>query len=97
MHREYHRQGVFFRYSIYAINNTGQPGFIIHILSTVCGNKKVQKAFALQLAADANMRGVDAGPLINASVVEGLTSLLIGINARYKVKGAGIRITGLEG
>jgi predicted dinucleotide-binding enzyme len=42
------------------------------------------------------MRGLDAGPLQNAVVVEGLTAVLIGINIRYKVKGAGIRITGLE-
>jgi hypothetical protein len=27
-------------------------------------------------------------------VVEGLTSILLGINKRYKIKGAGIRITG---
>jgi hypothetical protein len=33
--------------------------------------------------------------LENASVVEGITALLIGINIRHKVKGSGIRITGL--
>jgi len=38
---------------------------------------------------------VDAGPLANASVVEGLTALLIGMNARHKVKSSGIRITGI--
>jgi hypothetical protein len=41
------------------------------------------------------MRFVDAGPLENARLVEPLTALLIGINRRYKVHGAGIRITGL--
>ena len=42
------------------------------------------------------MRGIDAGPLANAVVVEGLTPVLIGINKRYKARGAGIRITGIE-
>jgi predicted dinucleotide-binding enzyme len=41
------------------------------------------------------MRGVDAGPLQNASVAEGLTAVLIGINIRHKIKNAGIRITGI--
>ena len=61
----------------------------------VCGNKRAQKAVVEQLVVDAGMRPVDAGPLVNASVVEGLTALLIGINRRYQVKGAGIRVTGL--
>lgn len=42
------------------------------------------------------MRGIHAGPLANSAAAEALTSLLISINKRYKVKnGAGIRITGL--
>ncbi|HOU12523.1 MAG TPA: NADPH-dependent F420 reductase [Anaerolineae bacterium] len=61
----------------------------------VCGDKKAAKAIAIQLAEDIGTRGIDAGPLLNAKVVEGLTSVLIGINIRYKVPGSGIRITGL--
>ena len=61
----------------------------------VCGDSNEAKMVALQLVTDAGMRGWDAGPLDNAVVVEGLTSILLGINRRYKVKGAGIRITGL--
>lgn len=61
----------------------------------VCGDDAQAKAAAMELAARARMRGVDAGPLQNAVVVEGLTAILIGINLRYKVKGAGVRITGL--
>lgn len=61
----------------------------------VCGDDAAAKAMALELAARAGMRGIDAGPLQNAVVVEGLTAVLIGINLRYKVKGAGVRITGL--
>jgi hypothetical protein len=39
---------------------------------------------------------VDGGKLENARIVESLTALLIGINRRYKVPGAGMRITGLQ-
>ncbi len=61
----------------------------------ICGDKGADKAIVEQLCADASMRGVNAGPLQNASVVEGLTSVLIGINIRHKIKNAGIRITGI--
>ena len=44
----------------------------------------------------AGMRGVDAGPLANAIAVEALTPVLLYINKAYKVKGAGIRITGID-
>jgi len=42
-------------------------------------------------------RYVDAGRLENARVVEAITALLIGINRRYRVHTAGLRITGIEG
>ena len=41
------------------------------------------------------VRAVDGGRLENARVLEQITALLVGINIRYKVHGAGIRITGL--
>jgi NADPH-dependent F420 reductase len=62
----------------------------------VCGAKAADKAIAIQLANEAGLRGVNAGSLQNASVVEGLTSLLIFVNINQKVKDAGIRITGLD-
>jgi len=62
----------------------------------VCGDDKEARAEAIALAEAAGMRGLDAGPLQNAVVAEGLTAVLIAINKRYKVKKAGIRITGLE-
>jgi len=61
----------------------------------VCGDDKAAKAEAIALAEAAGMRGIDAGPLQNSVVVEGFTSVLIGINIRHKVKGAGIKITGI--
>jgi NADPH-dependent F420 reductase len=61
----------------------------------VCGDDKEAKAEAIALAEAAGMRGIDAGPLQNGVVVEGLTAVLIGINIRHKAKGAGIKITGI--
>ena len=51
-----------------------------------------------QIVAIANVvatRGIEGGPLANATAAEALTSVLIAINRRYKVPGAGIAITGL--
>lgn len=62
----------------------------------VCGDDKAAKAEAIALAEAAGMRGLDAGPLQNAVVVEGLTSVLIGINIRNKIKNAGLKITGID-
>ena len=61
----------------------------------VCGDDKEAKALVIRLAADAGMQAWDAGPLANSVVPEGLTSVLIGLNARYKVKSSGIKLTGL--
>jgi 8-hydroxy-5-deazaflavin:NADPH oxidoreductase len=61
----------------------------------VCGDKKDDKAVALQLCEDAGLRGVNAGALQNARAVEEFTAVLIAINIIHKVKSAGIRITGL--
>lgn len=61
----------------------------------VCGDDKEAKAAVIQLAADAGMTAWDAGPLANAVIAEGLTSVLIGLNLKYKVKSSGIKITGI--
>ncbi|MEZ4623086.1 MAG: NADPH-dependent F420 reductase [Caldilineaceae bacterium] len=61
----------------------------------VAGDKKAAKEQAIELAEAAGFVGIDAGPLANASVIEGLTAVLVWINIRHKVKGSGIRITGL--
>ncbi len=61
----------------------------------VCGDDRAAKQRVIRLAEDIGMRGIDAGPLVNAKAVEAMTSVLIGINIRYKVHGSGIRITGL--
>lgn len=60
----------------------------------VCGRSKQARAQVLQLVKAAGLVGWDAGALANAVVVEGLTSILIGISMRHKVEHPGIRITG---
>jgi NADPH-dependent F420 reductase len=60
----------------------------------VCGDVPLAREQVLHLVEAAGLTGWDAGPLQNAMVVEGLTSVLLGINKRYKMRGAGIHITG---
>jgi NADPH-dependent F420 reductase len=50
----------------------------------------------IKLAGTVGNRGVDGGALANSAAAEALTSVLIAINRKYKVKGAGISITGLS-
>jgi 8-hydroxy-5-deazaflavin:NADPH oxidoreductase len=40
-------------------------------------------------------RYVDGGRLANARIVESITGLLVGVNQRYHISSAGIRVTGL--
>lgn len=61
----------------------------------VCGNDRSACDVAIALCADIGLRGFYAGPIGNSAAAEALTSVLITINRRYKVLGAGIRITGL--
>lgn len=61
----------------------------------LCGNDPGAKQAAGELATCLGLRIVDCGPLTNAGPLEGITALLATINRRYKLKGAGIRITGL--
>ena len=61
----------------------------------ICGEKAADKDIVAALCRDAGMRGINAGALANATVAEGLTAVLLGINIRHKISGAGIQITGL--
>lgn len=63
----------------------------------VFGNDAAARGVVVELAQDMGLRGIHAGPIGNAVVGEALTAVLIGINVRYKIPGAGIRITGLPG
>jgi hypothetical protein len=61
----------------------------------VCGTGKEARQTVINLARDAGLTAWDAGVIENAVVVEGLTSVLIGLNIQHKVGSAGIKITGI--
>jgi len=60
----------------------------------VFGNDRSARDSVIALAEAIGTRGIDGGPIANSVAAEALTSILIGINRRYKVDGAGLRITG---
>jgi 8-hydroxy-5-deazaflavin:NADPH oxidoreductase len=61
----------------------------------VCGDDVQARETVIALAQAIGLRGFHAGPIANSAAAEALTSILISINSRYKVPGAGIRITGV--
>lgn len=61
----------------------------------VCGNDEQAKGLALELAGKVvSGRALDAGPLVSARALEGMTAVIVNLNKRYKGH-AGIRVTGL--
>jgi 8-hydroxy-5-deazaflavin:NADPH oxidoreductase len=62
----------------------------------VTGSDKESRSLVLDLVRDTGLFGVDAGPIENSVVVEGMTSILIGINKQFGVNASGIRITGIQ-
>lgn len=73
----------------------GDPDTHVDCDVLVTGDDEAAKADVMLLVEAAGMRGIDAGPLSNAVAAESLTPVLLYINKKYGVKGAGIRITGL--
>jgi NADPH-dependent F420 reductase len=61
----------------------------------VVGSSKAVRETVIGLVQAAGLVGWDAGPLENAVVIEGMTSILIGLNRQFRVKSSGIRITGI--
>ena len=82
-----------------AFHNVGaaklQNGGPIECDVLVCGDDKEARETVISMTSALGMRGIDAGPLANSAAAEALTSILIGINRRYKVDCAGIQITGI--
>ena len=62
----------------------------------VAGDDARAKGVAIGLVRDLGMRGLDAGPLVNAIALESLTPVLIHLNRTYKSQGAGIVFTDLS-
>lgn len=84
--------GAFHTLSAGALNDVDTP---IDSDVLVCGSKDAKATVKVLVEAVPNLRFIDAGPLESARVVEPITALLIGINHRYGIRRAGIRITGL--
>jgi 8-hydroxy-5-deazaflavin:NADPH oxidoreductase len=62
----------------------------------VTGTDKESRVEVVELVKDTGLFGLDAGPIENSVVVEGMTSILIGINKQFGVHASGIRITGIQ-
>jgi 8-hydroxy-5-deazaflavin:NADPH oxidoreductase len=62
----------------------------------VAGDDARAKAVAIGLVRDLGLRGLDAGPLVNAIALESLTPVLIHLNRTYKSQGAGVVFTDLS-
>ncbi|MEW8141896.1 MAG: NADPH-dependent F420 reductase [Candidatus Thiodiazotropha endolucinida] len=63
----------------------------------VSGNDPEARDMVVKLARDIGLRAWHAGAIDNSAVAEALTSVLIFLNKRYKINGAGLRITGEPG
>ncbi|WP_340317994.1 NADPH-dependent F420 reductase [Rhizorhabdus argentea] len=61
----------------------------------VCSDDNEAAELVIELAQEIGLKAWNAGVLANSVVAEGLTSVLIALNRRYKVPGSGIRITGV--
>jgi NADPH-dependent F420 reductase len=66
----------------------GDPGDAL-----IAGEESEAKERAMELAQRLGARGVDVGPLANSRALEGMTSVILNVNRRYKTH-AGIRLTG---
>ena len=63
----------------------------------VCSDDEIAKKIVLDLVKGiVGARGFDAGGLENSRTIEQLTALLVSLNIRYKVKNAGLRVTGIS-
>ena len=60
-----------------------------------CGGDRAAREAVIALIQQTGLRALDAGALANAVAVETLTAVLIAVNIKYKIKGAGIRLVGV--
>lgn len=61
----------------------------------VCGTSKQARTVVINLVTAAGLIGWDAGPIENSMVVEGMTSILLGLNKQFNGHSAGIKIVGI--
>jgi len=67
----------------------GDPGDAL-----IAGEDSEAKKRAFELAERLGARAIDVGPLANSRALEGMTSVILNVNKRYKAH-AGIRLTGI--
>jgi NADPH-dependent F420 reductase len=67
----------------------GDPGDAL-----IAGEDSEAKQLAIELAGRLGARAVDVGQLANSRALEGMTSVILNVNKRYKAH-AGIRLTGI--
>ncbi|MSO75428.1 MAG: NADPH-dependent F420 reductase [Alphaproteobacteria bacterium] len=71
-----------------------QQDIIIQSDVLVAGDDAAAREAVIVLVAALGLKGWHAGVLANSVVAEAMTSVLIAINRRYKIDGAGLCITG---
>jgi 8-hydroxy-5-deazaflavin:NADPH oxidoreductase len=71
------------------------PAHAIECDVLVAADDAQAKGVTIGLLRDLGLRGLDAGPLVNAIALESLTPVLIHMNRIYKSQGAGVVFTGL--
>jgi hypothetical protein len=72
------------------------PAAVIECDVLVAADDARAKAVVIGLVHDLGLRGLDAGPLVNAIALESLTPVLIHLNRTYKSSGAGVLFTDLS-
>jgi NADPH-dependent F420 reductase len=85
---------------VVAFNNLPAAGLLArHHLNAdvlVCGKSKAAREEVIELTtAIPGTRGIDAGPLANAFIIEGMTAIIINLNKRYGGE-ASLSVSGLE-
>jgi NADPH-dependent F420 reductase len=71
------------------------PSHAIECDVLVAADDARAKATAIDLVRALGLRGLDAGPLVNAIALESMTPVLIHMNRVYKSQGAGIVVSNL--
>jgi NADPH-dependent F420 reductase len=77
-------------------SHLADPSHAIECDVLVAADEPHAKATAIGLVRDLGLRGLDAGPLVNAIALESLTPVLIHLNRVYKSQGAGVVFTDLS-
>ena len=78
-----------------AAHELSATGHAIECDLLLCGADASAKEAVGELGRSMGLRPIDVGALTNAGPLEGITAILATINRRYKLKNAGIKITGV--